>query len=42
LNDFTHAQQITRDVPVAESAIYIVVTTRETGSEVTVSTTRPF
>ena len=42
LNDFTHAQQITRDVPVAESVVYIVVTTRETGSEVNVTTTRPF
>jgi hypothetical protein len=42
LNDFTHAQQISRDVPVAESTVYIVVTTRESGSDVTVSTTRPF
>ncbi|HEY8833156.1 MAG TPA: hypothetical protein VIM21_11700 [Gemmatimonadaceae bacterium] len=42
LNDFTHAQQITRDVPVAESVVYIVVTTREAGSEMNVSTTRPF
>jgi hypothetical protein len=42
LNDFTHAQQMTRDVPVAESGVYIVVTTREDGSRINVSTTRPF
>jgi hypothetical protein len=42
LNDFTHAQQVTSDVPVAESIVYIVVTTSEEGSRVNVSTTRPF
>ena len=42
LNDFTHAQQVRRDVPVAESVVYIVVTTSEEGSKVNVSTTRPF
>jgi len=42
LNDFTHAQQVRRDVPVAESVVYIVVTTTEEGSKVNVSTTRPF
>jgi hypothetical protein len=42
LNDFTHAQQVTRDVPVAESGVYIVVTTSEDGSRIDVSTARPF
>jgi hypothetical protein len=42
LNDFTHSQQVSRDVPVAESTVYIVVTTRESGSDVTISTARPF
>ena len=42
LNDFTHAQQIARDVPVSDSTVYVVVRTRETGSEVNVSTARPF
>jgi hypothetical protein len=42
LNDYTHAQQITREVPVQAEGVYIVVTTREDGSHVDVSTTRPF
>jgi hypothetical protein len=42
LNDFTHAQQIARDVPVSDSTVYVVVRTRETGSEVQVSPARPF
>jgi hypothetical protein len=42
LNDYTHAQQIRREVPVQEGGVYIVVTTREDGSHVDVSATRPF
>jgi hypothetical protein len=42
LNDYTHAQQIARDVPVSDSTVYVVVRTRDTGSEVNVSTARPF
>jgi hypothetical protein len=42
LNDFTHGQQIARDVPVSDSTVYVVVRTRETGSEVDVSLARPF
>jgi len=42
LNDFTHGQYVTRDIPVGGSGIYIVVTTRQEGSQLVVSTTRPF
>ena len=42
VNDFTHAQQVTREVPVNESGIYVTVTTLEDGSKVDVSTKRPF
>jgi hypothetical protein len=42
LNDYTHSQQITREVPVNAQGVYIVVTTREDGSHVDVSTSRPF
>jgi hypothetical protein len=42
LNDFTHAQQFTRDVSVSDSTVYVVVRTRENGSELKVSTARPF
>jgi hypothetical protein len=42
LHDFTHAQQITRVAPVVDSVVYIAVTTRENGSELSVSTRRPF
>jgi hypothetical protein len=42
LNDYTHGQQINREVPVDAEVVYIVVTTREDGSHVDVSTSRPF
>jgi hypothetical protein len=42
VNDFTHAQQVTREVPARDSGLYIVVTTLEGGSKVEVSTNRPF
>src|SRR2546423_1289866 len=42
LNDFTHGQQVSREVPLADSTVYVVVRTRDVGSQVNVSTTRPF
>ena len=42
LNDYTHGQQITRDVSLNERVVYVVVTTKERGSELDVSTKRPF
>jgi hypothetical protein len=42
VNDFTHGQQVTREVPVNQSGVYVTVTTLEDGSKVDVSTKRPF
>jgi len=42
VNDFTHGQQLTREVPVNESGVYVTVATLEGGSKVDVTTKRPF
>lgn len=42
VNDYTHGQQLTREVPVKESGVFVTVTTLEDGSKVDVTTKRPF
>jgi len=42
LNDYTHGQQITRDISLNERVVYLVVTTEERGSQLDISTKRPF